>query len=122
MHAGNKRRAQRALLDDPGQRAFAQVVGREVEERAAIALDAHRLDGRDAIAGDLLPGADAAQERGAAGADRVDARVPALAGRWRFRRRDAGAVDERNGKTRPDERRREREPDQSGADDDNVVI
>ena len=121
-HERDERGAQRALLDDPGERALAQLVGGEVEERARIALDAHRLHGGDAIGRNVLPCALRAQERGAAGADRVDARVPALRGRGRFRRRHAGAIGERDGEAGRDERRREREPDQAGAGDEHVVV
>ena len=121
-HEGDERGAQRALLDDPGKRALSQVIGREIEPRAGIALDAHRLDRRKAIDRNILPRAQGAKKRGAAGTDRVDARVPGLAGRRRFRRRHWGAIGERDGKPARDERGREREPHQAGAGDDDIVV
>ncbi len=63
VHGGHQRGAQRALLDDPRQRALAQLVRRKVERRTRVTLDMHRFDRGDAIAGQRLPCAVRAQER-----------------------------------------------------------
>jgi hypothetical protein len=80
VHAVDRARAQRALLDDPRERALAEVVRGELEPPVAIAFDAHRLDRRTRSSGSDLPCADALQERRAAGADRVDAQVQTVIG------------------------------------------
>ena len=64
---------QLAMLDDPGERPFSQLVRGEGDRAVAIAAHVHHLDGREAFRRQPLPGADRAQEIRAAGADRVDA-------------------------------------------------
>ncbi len=115
-------RAQRALLDDPGERALADLVRAEVEHSVIIAFDAHRLDGRDALGCERLPRAQRAQQGRAARTDRVDAGIPVLSGRRHLRGSDGNAIDERHGESGGRERRREREPDEAGAGDQHVAI
>ena len=113
---------ERALLDDPCERALAEVVGGEIEERSAIAFDAHRLDGGHAIGRQHLPGPDGAQKRGAARTDRVDACVPVVGVRRRFRRDHARTIGERHGQPRARERARECEAREPCAGDQHVAV
>jgi hypothetical protein len=116
-----ERGAQRALLDDPGERALADVVRRKIERGPAIAHDPHCVDRRESFGGERLPCADRPQERGTPGADRVDPRVPVAVRRGFRRHRHRRAIGERNAQSELRKRRSQREPDQSRACDQHVA-
>src|SRR5947207_7978064 len=64
-----------AFLDDPCERAFAEIVRGEVNRAPAVALHMHRLNRSDPFAVERLPSADRSQESRAPGADGIDARI-----------------------------------------------
>ena len=121
MHERDERGPQRALLDDPRERAFADLVGAEIEHRAVVALDPHRLDRRDPVGGKRLPRPQRAEQRSASRADGVDARIPVLVSADPGRR-ERRAVDERDREARIRERGSERLSDETRAGDQNVAI
>ena len=101
----HQRGAQHALLDDPRERALAEVVRAKVSTRAAVAFDAHRLDRRDA-----RPRAAPATRR----ASRRNAALPGLIAYTRAsqvvgvavrRRSTGGPIGERDRQARARERR-----------------
>ena len=120
MDLRDERSAQRALLDDPGQRPLAVLVGREVEQRTVVARDTHRLHRRDALGRQRLPGTDRVQPGRAARADRVDANVPAV--RRGLGRRGYRPVGEHDVEPAAGERRCERQADEPRAGDQHVAM
>src|SRR5690242_9045434 len=115
---GQQSSAQRALLDDPGKRALAELVRGEGEHRTAVAHDAHRLDRLDALARQGLPGTHALQECGAAGAYCIYARIPRVGV---DRRRALRPIEKSDGEADARERGGEREADQARTRDDDVA-
>src|SRR5215831_3278871 len=109
------------MLDNPGERTLAELVGGEAESPAGIAENLHRFDGFDPLARQPLPDAERAEELGASRAYGVDARVPRHV-RTGFAGGDAIAVHDRHRAPRSRERDGKREADQAGADDSHAAI
>jgi hypothetical protein len=91
-----------------------------LQATVAVAFDVHRLDCGEPLDGQPLPRADALQERRAAGADCVDARIPRI-GR-RLGGTDRRTVQQRHAQARPRDRGCERKGRQSRAGDDDVEL
>ncbi len=118
---GDQRRVELAILDDPGERALAELIGVEAHASIVVAEHFHRLDRRHALGGETLPHPAFVQEFGAARTDRVDARIPPGVVR-RVGGGDAAAVDDRDREPRARQRDGEREPHETRADDRHVVL
>jgi hypothetical protein len=110
-----------AALDDPRQRALAELVGREFDPAACVSAHVHRFDRSNALDRQQLPRAERVQERRAARTDGVDALITAAVGETGLGSGDIAAVDEGDAQTGSRQRRGQCEADQARADDDHVA-
>ena len=121
-HDLDQRRRERAVLDDPGERSLADLVGGKCDRAFSVAVHVHHFDRRNPICRKPLPRAEAAKKLGAAGADGVDTLIPVFGVDRTVEGRDCASFQQRDTEPVAGKGHRERHADQSRTQDDDVVV
>src|SRR5208283_2910766 len=118
----DQRRAELTVLDDPGQGAFAKVIGGKGNGSASVTMHVHHFHRSKALRRQPLPSAQASEKLRAAGTERVDTRIPVVAATGVVVSGQCAALQQCHTEPFTTERRRKRQSDGTRAEDDDVVI